>query len=66
LIGDKVVIVNIDNIMLTGRKKLYKIYRHHTIYAGGLHEIPFKMMQEKKPEEIFKRTIKGMVNKTKH
>jgi len=43
--GDEVVIVNADNILMTGKKRQTKIYRHHTIYAGGLHEIPFKEMQ---------------------
>jgi len=40
-IGDKVVIVNAGNILMTGRKRQQKIYYHHTRRAGGLFAIPF-------------------------
>jgi len=48
--GDKVVVVNMADPLMTGRKRLDKIYRHHTGYAGGLKEIMIKEMVERKPE----------------
>ena len=49
--------------MMTGTKKNYKLYRHHTGYPGGLKEIPFKELQEKNPREIIRRAVKGMIPK---
>lgn len=59
--GDKVIVVNASKVKLTGKKKLHKLYRHHTGYAGGLKEIPFRDMLIKDPEEIIRRAVKGML-----
>ena len=40
--GDRCVIVNADNIKMNGRRKLVKLYRHHTGFPGGLKEKTFK------------------------
>lgn len=60
-LGDNVVIVNAGNILMTGKKRITKLYRHHTIYPGGLKEISFKEMQIKHPEDIIKRTMRNMI-----
>jgi large subunit ribosomal protein L13 len=49
--------------LLTGRKKSQKVYRHHTGYAGGLKEIPFRQMLERKPDQILVRALMGMLPK---
>lgn len=56
--GDKVVIFNPDKIKFTGKKLDQKIYRHHTLYPGGLKEIPAKKMMEKPTEVILHAVIK--------
>ena len=50
--GDYVVVVNARHIRVSGDKALWKLYRHHTGYPGGLKEIPFWQMMEKKPTEV--------------
>ncbi|CDW89811.1 50s ribosomal protein l13 [Stylonychia lemnae] len=61
--GDKIVVVNASKIMITGKKKHQKLYRHYTGYVGNLKEIPFLELQEKNPREIIRRAIKGMIPK---
>ena len=63
--GDYVVVINADKIEVTGKKRDNKVYRHHTGYIGGLKEINFKKLQEKKPEEIIRLSVSGMLPKNK-
>ncbi|CCU99663.1 unnamed protein product [Malassezia sympodialis ATCC 42132] len=63
--GDYVVVTNASHIAVTGRKAEQKLYRHHTMYPGGLKEIPFKAMLQSKPEEILRRAVSGMLPKNK-
>ena len=61
--GDHVIIINADKIVVTGKKLDQKIYAHHTGYAGGLKERTLRQMLDKKPEEVLKEAIKGMLPK---
>jgi len=61
--GDFVVVVNADKIALTGKKWDKKIYYHHTGYIGGLKQISAKKLLEKKPEDILRFAVKGMLPK---
>ena len=63
--GDYVVVINADRIEVTGKKRDNKVYRHHTGYIGNLKEINFKKLQEKKPEEIIRLSVSGMLPKNK-
>ena len=63
--GDYVVVINADKIEVTGKKRDNKVYRHHTGYIGNLKEINFKKLQEKKPEEIIRLSVSGMLPKKK-
>jgi len=63
--GDYVVVTNASHIAVSGRKAEQKLYRHHTMYPGGLKEIPFKAMLQSKPEEILRRAVSGMLPKNK-
>lgn len=64
-IGDRVIVVNASDVWVTGNKRITKIYRHHTRYAGGLHEITLKDLMRKNPLLLFKKAIGGMMPKTK-
>lgn len=50
--GDYVVVTNANQVVVTGRKSEQVVYRHHSMYPGGLKEIDYKRMMEKKPEEV--------------
>ncbi|MGP1598810.1 50S ribosomal protein L13 [Peptoanaerobacter stomatis] len=63
--GDYVVVINAEKIEVTGKKRDNKVYRHHTGYIGNLKEINFKKLQEKKPEEIIRLSVSGMLPKNK-
>jgi large subunit ribosomal protein L13 len=59
--GDGVIIINADKIQVTGNKEAQKIYRYYTGAIGGLREVPYQVMMERKPEEILRRAISGMM-----
>jgi large subunit ribosomal protein L13 len=61
--GDFVVVLNADKVALTGQKWDKKIYYHHTGYIGGLKQITAKKLLEKKPEDILRFAVKGMLPK---
>ena len=59
--GDFVVVINADQIKVTGTKEARKVYRHHTGWVGGLVETPYREMLKKKPEYIIYKAVKGML-----
>src|SRR5437660_10404554 len=60
--GDNVVIVNAEKIVLTGRKREKKVYRHHTGYIGGIKERTAKSILDGKfPQRIVEKAIERMV-----
>ncbi len=61
--GDYVIIVNADKVAVTGNKMKQKIYKHHTGYPGGLKEITLEKLLDRKPEEVLKHAVKGMLPK---
>ena len=61
--GDYVIVVNAEKIAVTGNKLNDKLYIHHTGYMGGLKQITLKQQLEKKPEEVIKHAVKGMLPK---
>ena len=63
--GDFVVVINAKEVRVTGKKEENKIYYHHSRYPGGLKEEPLKKLRQRKPEEIIKRAVKGMLPKNK-
>ncbi len=40
--GDYVIVVNAEKVVLTGKKLDQKLYRHHSLYPGGLKEVPYR------------------------
>ena len=61
--GDHVIILNCENIILTGHKLDQKIYRHHSGYIGGMKETTAREMLAKSPEKMMMLAIKGMLPK---
>jgi large subunit ribosomal protein L13 len=63
--GDHVIIVNADKVVLSSDKAERKIIYRHTGYPGGLKQQTFAELHAKKPEEAVRRSIRGMLPKTR-
>ena len=61
--GDFVVVINAEKAVLTGKKPEQKYYRHHSGWIGGLKEVKYKDLMEKKPEFAMTQAVKGMLQK---
>lgn len=61
--GDFVVVLNAGDVRLTGRKLDQKIYYRHSGYIGGLKEISARHLLKKKPEEVLRHAVRGMLPK---
>ncbi len=61
--GDNVIIVNAEKIKVTGKKLDQKLYRKHSEYVGGFKETTLREMMDKKPEEVVRLAVKGMLPK---
>ena len=62
-IGDFVVVINADKIVVTGRKAQQKLYYRHTGYVGGLKAQNFEKLLARHPEMPLENAIKGMLPK---
>ena len=63
--GDFVVVVNAERVVVTGRKAEQKLYRRHSGYPGGLRETGYEVMLGRKPTEILRKAVRGMMPKTR-
>jgi large subunit ribosomal protein L13 len=63
--GDFVIVVNAEKIALTGNKAVSKVYYSHSSFPGGIKSITAGKMLEKKPEELIRKAVKGMLPKNK-
>jgi large subunit ribosomal protein L13 len=61
--GDYVIVINAEKIVVTGNKELSKIYYRHSNYPGGLTETPLREMRARFPDRILKNAVKGMLPK---
>lgn len=61
--GDYVIVINAEKIKVTGKKLDQKIYYRHSDYVGGMKETTLKELLAKKPEDVIKLAVKGMLPK---
>ena len=61
--GDFVIVVNAEKIAVTGNKMTDKMYYHHTGYPGGIKSISLEKLLSKRPEEVIKKAVWGMLPK---
>ena len=61
--GDFVVVVNADKVKLTGNKSADKMYYRHSGFPGGIKSITAEKLLEKRPEDLIKKAVKGMLPK---
>jgi large subunit ribosomal protein L13 len=60
--GDNVIIINAGKVVLTGRKRERKIYRHHTGYIGGIKERTAKSILDGRfPQRIVEKAVERML-----
>jgi large subunit ribosomal protein L13 len=63
--GDKVVVINVDQMYFTGKKLDNKVYRHHSMHPGGLKEKPAKILFKEDSREILRLAVSKMLPKNK-
>jgi large subunit ribosomal protein L13 len=59
--GDFVVVVNAEKIRVTGKKLDEKLYHRHSGYPGGLRSRPLRDELERRPTEVLRKAVKGML-----
>ncbi|SRR5258708_3332214 len=63
--GDFVVVTNATEIKVTGKKALQKVYVNHSGYPGGLRKESYTRLLARRPEQIIRHAVKGMLPKSK-
>ncbi|HEY6007298.1 MAG TPA: 50S ribosomal protein L13 [Geobacteraceae bacterium] len=63
--GDFVIVINAEKIALTGNKLADKVYYSHSGFPGGIKSITAEKLLVKKPEEVIRKAVKGMLPKNK-
>ncbi|MBI2369796.1 MAG: 50S ribosomal protein L13 [Deltaproteobacteria bacterium] len=63
--GDFVVVVNAEKVRLTGNKWQAKVYYRHSGYPGGLKEETAEKLRRRRPEQIVRRAVRGMLPKNR-
>ncbi len=65
LVGDFVIVVNCDKVVVTGKKESDKIYYRHSGYPGGLKALSFREMMQRDPRKVVRLAVKGMLPKNR-
>ena len=60
-VGDFVIVVNAEKVAVTGDKRVKKLYWRHSGYPGGIRSRTLGDLLEKRPEEVIRRAVKGML-----
>lgn len=61
--GDFVVVVNAEKLRVTGNKAQDKMYYRHSTYPGGLYETNFTKLQQRHPQRVLQKAVRGMLPK---
>ena len=61
--GDYVIVINSDKVVLTGNKLNQKVFKYHTLYPGGDKEIQYKKIMKENSPFAIERAVKGMMPK---
>jgi large subunit ribosomal protein L13 len=64
-VGDFVIVVNAEKVAVTGRKREEKLYRRHSGYPGGLRSRTLGDMLQRRPEEVIRLAVRGMLPRTR-
>ncbi len=61
--GDYIVVINAEQVRVTGAKASDKMYYHHSGFPGGIKEISFEKLIQRAPERVIETAVKGMLPK---
>ncbi len=61
--GDFVIVINAEKVVVTGKKTAQKLYRRHSGRPGGMKVETFNQLQNRIPERIVEKAVKGMLPK---
>jgi large subunit ribosomal protein L13 len=64
-VGDYVIVVNAEKVLVTGRKMDQKVYYRHSGYPGGLKEVTLRRMLEEHPTRVVEHAVRGMLPKNR-
>ena len=64
-VGDFVIVVNAEKVAVTGNKLDAKLYHRHSGYPGGLRSRPLRDELERRPTEVLRKAVKGMLPRTR-
>jgi len=64
-VGDYVIVVNADQVRVTGRKLDQKMYYRHSGYPGGLKEVSLRRMLKEHPTRVIEHAVRGMLPKNR-
>ena len=60
-VGDFVIVINAEKVIVTGDKPQQKLYHRHSGYPGGLRSRTFSQMMARQPQEVVRLAVKGML-----
>ncbi len=63
--GDFVIVVNAEKVRVTGQKLDQKLYYRHSGYPGGLRSRTLREQLERRPEEVLRKAVRGMLPKNR-
>ncbi|MBI2448035.1 50S ribosomal protein L13 [Candidatus Microgenomates bacterium] len=63
--GGNVIVLNAGKMVITGKKLENKVYRHHTLYPGGLKTKTMQEVLDKNPGEVIRMAVLGMLPKNR-
>jgi large subunit ribosomal protein L13 len=63
--GDFVIVVNAEKVHVTGQKLDQKLYYKHSGYPGGLHSRTLREQLARRPEEVLRKAVRGMLPKNR-
>jgi len=64
-VGDFVIVVNAEKVAVSGNKRQEKLYRRHSGYPGGLRSRTLGDLLERRPEEVIRLAVRGMLPRTR-
>lgn len=64
-VGDYVVVINAEQVRVTGNKMKQKLYYHHSGYPGGLKTITLERVMQTQPTRVIEHAVKGMLPHTR-
>jgi large subunit ribosomal protein L13 len=63
--GDFVIVVNAEKVAVSGKKREQKLYHRHSGYPGGLRARTLGELLERRPEEVIRLAVRGMLPRTR-